>query len=89
MPPASQTIEFEGYFAEGVLGIFQIIHGFANLWDLATASVPYKLSDGAGAVCRPPAPIERKERLGHQEIPQAKRQPAHPGSYFVRSRRVQ
>jgi len=47
MPPASQTIEFEGYFAEGVLGIFKIIRGFADLRDLAAISVPYELSDGA------------------------------------------
>ena len=47
MAPASQTIEFEGYFAEGVLGIFKIIRGFADLRDLATVSVPYVLSDGA------------------------------------------
>jgi hypothetical protein len=47
MPPASQTIEFEGYYAEGVLGIFKIIRGFADLRDLAAVSVPYELSDGA------------------------------------------
>jgi hypothetical protein len=28
MPRTSQIIEFEGYFAEGVLGIFKIIRGF-------------------------------------------------------------
>jgi hypothetical protein len=27
--------EFEGYFAEGVSGIFKIIRGFADLRDLA------------------------------------------------------
>ena len=47
MSPASQPIEFEGYFAEGVLGIFKIIRGFADLRDLAAVSVPYELSDGA------------------------------------------
>jgi len=47
MPHASKTIEFEGYFAEGVLGIFKIIRGFADLRDLAAVSVPYELSDGA------------------------------------------
>ncbi len=47
MPPASQTIEFEGYFAEGVLGIFEIIRGFADLRDLAAFSVPYELSNAA------------------------------------------
>ncbi len=45
MPPASHTIEFEGYFAEGVLGIFKIIRGFADLRDLAAVSVPYELND--------------------------------------------
>jgi hypothetical protein len=34
MPGASQYIEFEGYFAEGVLGIFKIIRGFADLRDI-------------------------------------------------------
>ena len=41
--------EFEGYFAEGVLGIFKIIRGFANLRNLAAVSVPYELSDGPEA----------------------------------------
>lgn len=49
MPGESQTIEFEGYFAEGGLGIFKIIRGFANLRDLAAVSVPYELSDGPEA----------------------------------------
>ncbi|RZB31351.1 MAG: hypothetical protein SRB2_04876 [Desulfobacteraceae bacterium Eth-SRB2] len=49
MPRANQTIEFEGYFAEGVLGIFKIIRGFANLRDLAAVSVIYELSDGPEA----------------------------------------
>lgn len=44
--PADKVIEFEGYFAEGVLGIFKIIRGFADLRDLAAISVPYELSDG-------------------------------------------
>ena len=35
MSRTSQTIEFEGYFAEGVLGIFKIIRGVADLLDLA------------------------------------------------------
>jgi len=47
MPRVRQTIEFEGYFAEGVLGIFKIIRGFADLRDLAAVSVPYELSDSA------------------------------------------
>ena len=49
MPPASQHIEFEGYFAEGVLGIFKIIRGFADLRDLAAVSVPYEFNEGAEA----------------------------------------
>jgi len=40
----SQTIEFEGYFAEGVLGIFKIIRGVADLLDLAVVSVPFNLT---------------------------------------------
>ena len=44
MPPASQNIEFEGYFAEGVLGIFKIIRNFADLRDLAAISVPFDLT---------------------------------------------
>ena len=56
MPPASQMIEFDGYFAEGVLGIFKIIRGFADLRDLAAISVPYELSDGA----------EPGQVIGHQ-----------------------
>jgi hypothetical protein len=40
MPRASHAIEFEGYFAEGVLDIFKIIRGFADLRVLATVSVP-------------------------------------------------
>jgi hypothetical protein len=47
MPGKSQSIEFEGYFAKGVLGIFKIIRGFADLRDLAAVSVPYELSVGA------------------------------------------
>jgi hypothetical protein len=56
MPPANRTIEFEGYFAEGVLGIFKIIRGFADLRDLAAISAPYELSDGA----------EPGQVIGHQ-----------------------
>ncbi len=48
MPLGFQNIEFEGYFAEGVLGIFKIIRGFADLRDLAAISIPYELSDGVG-----------------------------------------
>ena len=44
MPRARQIIEFEGYFAEGVLGIFKIIRSFADLRDLAAISVPFDLT---------------------------------------------
>ena len=44
-----KTIEFEGYFAEGVLGIFKIIRGFADLRDIAAVSVPYELNEGTEA----------------------------------------
>ena len=47
MLPASQPIEFEGYFAEGILGILKIIRGFADLRDLAGLSAPYVLSNSA------------------------------------------
>lgn len=56
MPRSSKTIEFEGIFAEGVLGIFIIIRGFADLRNLAAVSVPYELSDAA----------EPGRVLGHQ-----------------------
>ena len=56
MPRASQTIELEGYFAEGVLGIFKIIRGFADLRDLAAVSEPYELSDS----------VEPGRVFGHQ-----------------------
>lgn len=46
MPRGRQYIEFEGLFSESVLGIFRIIRGFADLRDLATVSVPYKMEDG-------------------------------------------
>lgn len=41
--PMRQLIEFEGYFTEGVLGVFKIICGFAGLRNLAAVSVPYEL----------------------------------------------
>ncbi|MEX1666009.1 hypothetical protein [Zhongshania arctica] len=46
MSKGRQYIEFEGLFSESVLGIFRIIRGFADLRDLATVSVPYKMEDG-------------------------------------------
>lgn len=47
MARGKQYIEFEGLFAEGVLGIFRIIRGYADLRDLAAVSVPYKMETGA------------------------------------------
>ncbi len=47
MARGKQYIEFEGLFAEGVLGIFRIIRGYADLRDLAAVSVPYKMEAGA------------------------------------------
>jgi len=55
MPRISRYIELEGYFAAGVLGIFRIIRGFADLRDLAAISVAYELSD-----------IEQGRVIGHQ-----------------------
>jgi hypothetical protein len=49
MPSDSQPIEFEGYFAESVLGVFKIIRGFADLRVLAAVSVSYELNEGAEA----------------------------------------
>lgn len=46
MARSKQYIEFEGLFAEGVLGIFRIIRGYADLRDLAAVSVPYKMEAG-------------------------------------------
>lgn len=39
MSRGRQYIQFEGYFAESVFGIFHIIRGFADLWDLATGRI--------------------------------------------------
>ncbi len=46
MSRGRRYIEFEGLFSEGVLGIFRIIRGFADLRDLAAVSVPYKMEAG-------------------------------------------
>ncbi|WP_456417375.1 hypothetical protein [Thiolapillus sp.] len=46
MSRGRQYIEFEGLFAVGVLGIFKIIRGFADLRDLEAVSVPYQMTDG-------------------------------------------
>jgi len=44
MARGRQYIQFEGYFAESMLGIFRIIRGFADLQDLAAVSVPYEMT---------------------------------------------
>ncbi len=66
MPSTRQTIEFEGYFAEGVLGIFKIFRGFADLRDLAVVSVPYELSDASepGRVIGHQRQLSEKHALG-------------------------
>lgn len=43
MPVSRKHIELEGLFAEGVLGIFRVIRGYADLRDLAIVSVPYTM----------------------------------------------
>ena len=48
MPRGSGDIVFEGLFAEGVLGIFRVIRGYADLRDLAEISVPYTMDSGPG-----------------------------------------
>lgn len=45
MPKGRQYIQFDGYFAREVLGIFDVIRGFADLRDLAAISVPYEMSE--------------------------------------------
>src|SRR6266498_2229066 len=54
----SENIEFEGLFANSVLGIFTIIRGFANLRDLAAVSVPYEMSQGNQ--------VQPQRVIGHQ-----------------------
>ena len=50
MPNGDRHIEIEGLFAEGVLGIFRVIRGYADLRELAEVSVPYTMDAGdAGA----------------------------------------
>lgn len=44
MSRGRQYIQFEGYFAQSVLGIFRIIRGFADLRDLAAVSVLYEMT---------------------------------------------
>lgn len=46
MAQSRQYIEFEGLFSPSVLGIFDVIRGYADLRDLAAVSVPYKMEEG-------------------------------------------
>ena len=57
MSRGRQYIQFEGYFAENVLGIFRVIRGFADLRDLAAVSVPYEMTDHE---------TEAQRVIGHQ-----------------------
>lgn len=52
MSRGRQYIQFEGYFAENVLGIFRVIRGFADLRDLAAVSVPYEMTEHSTQACR-------------------------------------
>ena len=45
--PNGDYIRLEGLFAEGVLGIFRVIRGYADLRELAEVSVPYTMDSGA------------------------------------------
>lgn len=69
MPRSRQYIEFQGLFADSVLGIFRIIRGFAGLRDLAAVSVPFKLEDGEqnGRVVghQRPESIQHAEEIKH------------------------
>ncbi len=47
MPNGDRHIEIEGLFAEGVLGIFRVIRGYADLRELAEVSVPYTMDTDA------------------------------------------
>ena len=40
------AIEFEGLFGEGVLGIFRVIRGYADLRQLEAVSVPFIMDGG-------------------------------------------
>ena len=46
MPNGGRDIVLEGLFAEGVLGIFRAIRGYADLRELAAISVPYTMDAG-------------------------------------------
>jgi hypothetical protein len=46
MPRATKYISLEGVFASGVLGVFKVIRGFADIRRLAEISVPYEMQEG-------------------------------------------
>ena len=46
MPKGGRDIVLEGLFAEGVLGIFRAIRGYADLRELAAVSVPHTMDAG-------------------------------------------
>jgi hypothetical protein len=52
MSRGRQYIQFEGYFAENVLGIFRGIRGFADLRDLAAVSVHFEMTEHKTQACR-------------------------------------
>lgn len=52
MSHGRQYIQFEGYFAENVLGIFRVIRGFADLRDLAAVSAPFEMTEHHTQACR-------------------------------------
>ena len=46
MPNGGRDIVLEGLFAEGVLGIFRAIRGYADLRQLEAVSVPFIMDGG-------------------------------------------
>lgn len=52
MQERRQNIEIEGLFAEGVLGVFRVIRGFADLRELAAISVSYTMGDAGNGLGR-------------------------------------
>ncbi len=65
MARARKYIDFEGLYAEGVLGIFRIVRGYADLRDLAAVSTPYKMENGGAGV--PVVGHQRPESEKHAE----------------------
>ncbi|WP_448140259.1 hypothetical protein [Sphingopyxis fribergensis] len=66
MPRRSKYYTFEGIFAEGVLGVFRVIRGFADLRDLADISVPYRMEQQGGPALRVQG-HQREESAKHAE----------------------